>query len=451
MNFLRPTTFLARLAGLTLLCASVGRGADAGALATAVPPDSSATVASDPYPQVTCTGSNPAIVDEVIQMAEDMRQTMDNGQNLTKLLKLGKTWRFPVHIILVDPGTPLAEKVKQEEISVVVADKTLKITAALPASDPNAREFIQRQFVTALLWEKYFKSDTQFSEKTRLDVVPIWLIEGLRERISDDPDHNREEIVKRAALAERAPTLAEVTGWDELSDDRLLGLWQRAFCYYLVDSLVKTGPRLADFHDWLASITGPNPTSAQRLFPTEMGWQRELREASNRSLATYFSWDDSATELAAAEIIALPKGKYGNDTRICTIETVSTFPRTKELTEAIRKKILELTELELRAHISWRPIIALYRFGLTALISDKDPTHAPQFFKQAIQQRAAEMENHQQLVDYANWYEVTQIAPLETSNFQSYFRVADQLDKAEPDPAHPNPLRARLLKVEAQF
>jgi len=402
------------------------------------------TTPSDIYPQITCTGENPEAVSDVLQMAVDTRAT------LTPLLRLGPNWRYPVHIVIVSPDMPLAATVKGEATSAIADGKTLRLEAALPADDAAPREFVQRQFVTALLWEKFFKPDTRFTSTTRLDVVPVWLIEGLREWLNGDPEHNREEVVKRAALAHRAPTLAEVTGWQEISDDRLLGIWQRAFCFYLVDSLLLKNERRADFEQWIDSITGPNPSTAEFLFPTELGWQRELLDAPGRSRDIVYTWDESASELAAAETIELPKGPDANDARVCTIETVGSYPRTKEVADAINRKIFDLTALELRAHPDWRPIIALYRLGLTALINDKNPQDAKNYFHQAYVQRAAEMDLHQKLTDYANWYEVTDSPPV-ASHFQSYFQTAQELDKVEPDPAHPNPLRARLLEIESRF
>ena len=236
-----------------------------------------------------------------------------------------------------------------------------------------------------------------------------------------------------------------------MADDRLLNLWQRAFCYYLVESLTHPQARLLDFQGWLASITGPDATTAAYLFPTEMGWQRELLDAPHRDRALVYTWDESAAELTAAQTLALPKGKHSDDTRLCTIETVATFPRTKELDQAVNDKIRDLTALELRVHPSWQPVIELYRLGLTALLRDPNPQRASQYLHEARVGRATEMAYRQNLVDYVNWYEVTQNQPIERSHFHDYFRVARELDQIEPDPAHPNPLRADLLKVEAKF
>lgn len=403
------------------------------------------TAKSDAYPQVTCTGVNPALVSDVLQLAADTRET------LTPILKLGPAWRYPVHITLAAPLSKPSSDLQGESVSAVADGTTLTLEARLPSTAPNAHEFIQRQFVTALLWEKFFKPDTTFTPSTRLDVVPMWLVEGLREMLNGDPTHAREEIVKRAALDGRAPPLAEVTGWKELSTDRLLSIWQRAFCYYLVECLTHPDTRLVDFQGWLASITGPNPQTAAYLFPTEMGWQGELRDAYQRDRPLVYTWDDSAAELAASETIALPKGKHADDTQLCTIDTVATFPRSKELDQAVNAKIFDLTALELRVHPSWQPVIELYRFGLTSLLRDPTPQRAVEYLHQARVRRAEEIAYHQKLVDYVNWYEVTQNMPIEASHFRDYFRIAQELDKIEPDPAHPNPLRADLLKVEAKF
>jgi hypothetical protein len=402
-------------------------------------------IASQDYPEVSCTGENPAIVADVLQLANDSRDS------LVPLLKLGPHWRYPVHITVLDPTT--ANPAPPERSTVITDGKTLRIEASLSSGDLDARMFVQRQFVTAMLWEKFFAPDAAFTPQTRLDVVPLWLGEGLREWLNDDPDRNRSEIVKRAALGQRAPTLAEVTSWQDLSQDRLLSLWRRAFCYYLVESLIDepASPRRSDFRQWLASIAGRNPRPAAWLFPTEMGWQRELREASDRSRNLVFSWDESAAELAAAETIALPKGKDEDDTRLCTIETVSTFPRSMDVDQAINAKVLDLTALQLRVHSGWQRIVELYRFGLTALVRDNDPKRAAEYLHEAHVQRAEEVAIHSQLLDYINWFEVTQNLPIEASHFRSYFEVAQQLDKVQADPAHPNPLRSDVLKVESEF
>lgn len=400
------------------------------------------TSASQDYPLVTCTSSDALAVSDTLQLASDTRD------QLGTLLQLGRTWRFPVHIHILTPDDPLTAKINREAFAFFSQGETMKIEAVLPSSDPNAREFIQRQFVTALLWEKFFANTTSFDKNTRLDVVPLWLVEGLREWLNEDPNHNRESIVKRAVQSQSAPTLEQVTGWHELSDDRLLGLWQRAFCYYLVDSITQEGPRRDDFQQWLAGFSGPNPSSAQLHFPTETDWERELADASGRSLDVVYTWDETLSKVTAAETVTFPSKEAQVQT--CMIYDVTTLPHTTPVFEALQERIYLLTELELRAHPSWNPILEMYRAGLTTLIKDNHVEEAQKLLQEAHRRTLAEVENHQKLVDYINWFEVTRDTG-DTTHFGDYFTTAKEMERVEADPAHPNRIRASLLQLESQL
>jgi hypothetical protein len=412
----------------------------ATAAVTAFADDGPLPAVSRLYPQVTCAATNARVQADILALAEDTRD------RLAPVLDLGPTWRFPVQIHVVFPDDPAAAQVHEEGVAVVAAGKTMTLDVVLPSDDPEAREFIQGEIVTALVWEKFFANRQTFDAQTRLDVVPLWLTEGLRGWVSEDPDHTREEIVRRAVQGGRAPKLDEVTTWQFLADDRLMGLWQRAFCYYLVASLVEKGPKRDDFQQWLASYAGPNPDSAQRLFPTEMGWENQLADATGRGRDVIYTWEETAAELTAAETIQIP-AKEEDDTRICTLDTVATFPRDANLVQALQQKINDLTGIELRAHPDWRPILEAYRFGLTALMHDPKPDKARALLADARRKWIGELAARQQLNDYVNWFEVTQDRSESGSEFESYFRTAQQLDRANKD----NPFRASVLQAETNL
>jgi len=421
--------------------------APVGAQETPPPPPNApviSTSTSEAYPQVTCTSADALACVDTLQLATDTRD------QLTSLLKLGPAWRFPVHIHVMTPDDPLTAKIDREAAAVFSQGTTMKIEAVLPSSDPDAREFIQRQFVTSLLWEKFFATTASFDKHTHLDVVPLWLIEGLREWLNEDPAHNRESIVRRAVQSQTAPTLAEVTSWHELSDDRLLGLWQRAFCYYLVDSLTREGSRRDDFQQWLTGFSGPNPFQSQFHFPTETAWQHELADATKRSRNIVYTWSETSSELTATETITFAPSKDAK-VETCTLDTVTTLPRNPIILEALQERISLLTELELRAHPSWHAILELYRSALTALVNDNHPDQAKQLLREAHRRRVAEMAYHQKLLDYVNWFEVTKDYPGNTSPFSAYFVTAKEMERIQADPAHPNPIRANLLQIESEL
>ena len=402
------------------------------------------TTASQTYSQVTCTSADALACANTLQLASDTRD------QLASLLHLGPTWRFPVHIHVMTPDDPLTAKINREAAAVFSQGTSMRIEAVAPSTDPNAREFIQRQFVTALLWEKFFVNTTTFDKHTHLDVVPFWLIEGLCGWLNDDPEHNRESIVRRAVQNKTAPSLADVTGWHELSEDRLLGLWQRAFCYYLVESLTREGPRRDDFQQWLAGFSGTDSSTAQLHFPTEDAWQRELADSTERSRDIVYTWAETSGELTADETITYATSKKAA-VQTCTLDNVATLPQEPVLREALQERIFILTELELRAHPSWDPIIELYRSGLTALVTDKNPDQAKKLLQQASRLRVAEAAYHEKLLDYINWFEVTKDYAGNSSPFRGYFNTAKEMERIQADPAHPNPIRASLLQIESEL
>lgn len=397
------------------------------------------------YPEVTCTSADALACADALQLASDTRD------QLATLLQLGPVWRFPVHIHVMTPGDPLAARINREAAAVFLQGNNLKIEAVLPSTDPSAREFIQRQYVTALLWEKFFAGATSFDKHTKLDVVPVWLVEGLREWLNEDSTHNRESIVRRAVQSQMAPTLAEITGWRELSTDRLLGLWQRAFSFYLVDSLIKPGERRDDFQQWLqayskAGFSGTGPLH----FPTETAWQRELADATTRSHALVYTWSETEAELRAAETITYAASK-DSKVQTCTLDTVATIPRTPTFIEALKERIFVLTELQLRAHPGWQAILEAYRSALMALVNGDNPDEAKRILQRAHKLRIAEADYHQKLLDYVNWFEVTKDFTGDATHFQSYFNTAKEMERIQADPAHPNPIRANLLLLESEL
>jgi hypothetical protein len=401
------------------------------------------TSASQEYPVVTCTSADPLACVETLQLASDVHDRLD------PLLKLGSTWRFPVHIHVLTAEDPLTKRINREAAATFAQGTTMKIEAVVPVNDPNAREFIAHQFVTALLYEKFFARQTTFDKNIKLDIVPVWLIEGLRESLDEDPTHVREAIVKRAVEAQTTPSLSDITGWKQMSDDRLLGMWQRAFCFYLVDSITQTGPRLEDFQQWLNGFAGDNPT-AEFHFPTEADWQRELIDSSKRSRDVFYTWEQTKEELTNDQAITFAASKDAK-VQTCTLDDVVSMPKSPALIDALKERSFLLTQLELRSHPSWHDILELYRTALVQLIDNDEPDVARRMLEEAHAKSVVEIANHQKLLDYMNWFEVTKDNADNTTHFGTYFQTAKSMEKAEADPTHPNPIRANLLQIESQL
>lgn len=426
-----------------LLLAVVALALTGPAAMRAEEPAPAPTSTSNLYSEVTCSTNDDLACADTLQLAADTRDS------LASILRLGPHWRFPVHIHIVTPDDPLAGKIDREGVRVLVENGTLVIDAYVPAGDPDAREFIQRQYVTALLWERFFADTTKFDANTQLDIVPLWLVEGLREWLNEDPAHNREAIARRALQLQTEPSLAEITGWKKLSDDRLLGLWQRAFSFYLVASMLRNDDRRADFQQWLDSFA--HPENAGHLhFPTEANWQRELADSAARGRNTVYTWQETADEFSSDATIIYAESKNAK-VKTCTIDEVAGKELSPALRQAIHERLNVLTALELRAHPAWHSVLETYRTGLTLVLSEDEADRAPRVLAMARALRQAQLASHQKLVDYLNWFEVTRDFGVTTTRFRVYFATARQMEQAVADPTHPNPIREDLLQVESRL
>jgi predicted NACHT family NTPase len=119
--------------------------------------------------------------------------------------------------------------------------------------------------------------------------------------------------------------------------------------------------------------------------------------------------------------------------------------------EAMQEQLFALTNFELRAHPSWHNILELYRSALAALVNGSNPAQAKAILQQAQHRRLVEIEYHQKLLDYTNWFEVTKDYEPGDSHFNSYFTTAKEMERVQADPAHPNPMRANLLQLESEL
>ena len=60
---------------------------------------------------------------------------------------------------------------------------------------------------------------------------------------------------------------------------------------------------------------------------------------------------------------------------------------------------------------------------------------ANKLLQEAHQKQVAEMDHHQKLLDYANWFEVTKNYNDDTTHFGNYFDTAKEMERVQADPA----------------
>ena len=124
-----------------------------------------------------------------------------------------------------------------------------------------------------------------------------------------------------------------------MSDDHLLGLWQRAFCYYLVNSLIRTPAPARKFpRKWLASVSGrldfgevPFPHRGGLAARTHRGHRAKPRHR------LYLGRDGGGTCRHRKDRGSRASGPPTLHSQ-CTFDNVQSFPRNAETDSAVLKQ-----------------------------------------------------------------------------------------------------------------
>jgi hypothetical protein len=224
------------------------------------------------------------------------------------------------------PDDPLTAKINREGVGGLLGGRDHENRGG----PPHLRSRCARIHPAAIRHRpavgKIFRDSTKTFDKTRISTRPGLAGRGFARMAERRPRAQSRKHRPKSGPEPAAPTLAEVTGWQRAE--------RRPPAGTLAALLLLLPGRQPDhvrtqagpiFSNGSPRLSGPNPASAQFLFPTEAGWQRELAEATQRSRDIVYSWDETVAELAAAEVIAIPADKP-SDTRILHVRYGRPFP-----------------------------------------------------------------------------------------------------------------------------
>jgi hypothetical protein len=322
-----------------------------------------------------------------------------------------------------------------------------------PTEGPEA---LLRRVVEATLYQSIYQGGANTATGNYLVTLPVWLVEGLLQGILEGHPELDAQIVSRAKLLQKTPPLATIMGWKQLSADRVERAWQQAFCYQVLLWVLADRERWPDCRKWLAD-QAHNPNTQATPWPldaiTEVDWQSfQARPPVDADTIT-FSWDRTATELAAKQSLLLPASEK-HPAVLVPFDKLAEFREHPGFGVAVTNKLSELMVLEMRANFAWRPIIQQYRLGLSNLLKPATSQLPPgakkgsqiggsstteQSVREEYLQTLADCakmvrglnDYRKRVEDYLNWYEVTKRTPMQDSSFESYFRLNDQLEGAD--------------------
>jgi len=373
--------------------------------------------------------------------------TTDARDHLAENLGLQPDWR---HLVRLVPYEADNEQLTQYPVLKAFLDQgNLSFEVHFPTNTPGAfKEFI-RTLVYTFLYEAILQDREKFDDGEPLPDIPVWLAEGVMQQLDAENAGDWHRIVNRAVSLNKAPSLSEVMSWSSLSSEPLMRAWQQAFSYQMMDYLMDPA-RNREFAAWLRE-QGTNKkdafTSLRPMIRSEIDWRHVLSLSGEQGTSLIYGFDETASRFSSLVSIRMPGVEGQSEDRVVKLEQLAPYHRNPKLESVINAKLKELLELELRAHFSWRPVIAWYRAALTRLASaDRDALKDYETAVAKAERMVRELNRyHENVNDYVNWFLVAKAFNDGETQFKGYYRVRSELESFEP-PQHDR-LRSSTIRI----
>ena len=374
---------------------------------------------SDTYP-VESRSPDPVVGGALLKAAEDSCQMFLNTMELNELENFS--------LILEWDDTPQKQKPESFDSfprKARMDGGKLSFRIQLQGTVPEQLEQIYRSCMTCYLQSLGFQNG--IPEKMRvLPEPPLWISEGLTQMMMKSRHDTYFDIVRRYRRLERLPELKTVQGWTELSGNSMEARWQQAFCYWLLKQAVQQPAEKRTLVLWLSA--GERAPSAMYLEANRRteGWWQESAVAPSRSFS-FYDWDTTLASLAEVLQVGLT-AKGETESRVLSLAKLPD-PTLVISTSPVRAKLDDLALLEVRAHVIWAPVIALYRAATTAWLESDIKTYQSRVDRTLVMEREIS-EYMKRVRDYLDYATVNYPADNGLSEYASYRDMVHSLENS---------------------
>lgn len=405
--------------------------------------------------RVTFTGGNQPLRIAMVQDADKMIKQLDElaGQLAGKA--------FPIYVQLYPAveGKPSAMKRTFFVSEQGESKYRLQIDLRLGAGGSFDRREFERKLLEMVVIERTLRSLPPEETADKVEVRP-WLVDGLLEA-----------IVWRKGRGDRRmyASLMESGGWIEVEQlvdrvstaelDVLSRELFRASSGALVMALLSQSQGQASLGVFLGKVAvfeGEQLTLLRTHFPQvnlgrsglERWWMLQVAAMSEKKLTEAMTIPE--TEERLGKILQLNlKDTNGRPMQVGldSWRLVADLKTKEERIEAARHTADLLAHLSFRSFPTYRPVIGGYIRILSDLAEGKTKD-LDERMTNLETYRNAEMERHTKLVDLLDWYHLANVKE-ESSEFEDYFRVRDNLRKSSYK--RTDPMNQYLDRVQQAF
>jgi hypothetical protein len=370
--------------------------------------------------------------------------------NLLGLLRRSDDWMIPIVVNLQSPQANLPE-IPAAALHFSQTGAGLKLQVDLIVSDQIDPQLIERQLLRAILLEMIYRREGNLAEGTRYVEPPNWLIEGL---LALEPGRDHGAITETLAVSMSKMSLQDFLQLRAERIDAATRQLYRAYSFALLRLLIDTPDgeaRLGRYIDNLSRASNDPLADLASCFPQLSGpdvsktWElyvRRLTAGGNYQFLTF-----GETEAKLAEMLGFKGPMTGHAAGEVTLVELSHGKLSTTERELLAQFSANLLMLAPRSHPVLRPIVEEYQ-QIAAKVAAGKHRHAVERLAQLGTTRAKLIARMDQIDDYLNWFEATQ---LQTNSglFHDYLKASAHIPGKPP--RRNDPLSVYLDALETEF
>jgi hypothetical protein len=352
-----------------------------------------------------------------------------------RLLGEEDRWKIPVVITLRQPD-PTQPGELSSEVKIFDTDGGTKIELNVTlAGDLKAVRF-PRQLMRALLLEFEYRKKTVRAGDPLIE-PPEWLVEGLTAYIQNKGQEMDADIYKTLLDSTHLPSMKDFLAQNPAEMNAASLKLYQTYSLCLVQLLLDLSKGRSSLADYIRDLPAGNGSAAvdlPRHFPAlgaseqsmEKWWSLSVAHLAASDKYRGLSIQDTEQQLAKILKLTLPADKKGG-VKNFSIEDFSQFVKIPEARKELDRTYTGLTTLSTQANPLFRPILAEYQQVVAELQKGKtrrigERLHAAAKYRELLLTRM------DQIDDYLNWFEATQVV-LRSDSFDDYMRTARELSE----------------------
>ena len=382
----------------------------------------------------------------------------ETKEGILGLLSQRDDWKIPIVITLFQPDASLAAQPPGQIRlgSVEGGGKRIEVDVTLRGNLADIR--FQQLMVRATLLEMEYRDKPDWKDGATLIDPPQWLVEGFSTYLRNRNTEIDADVYKTLLGSSDMPSLAdflnESTADMNAASMKLYQAYAFSFLQLLL-GLPEGQQSLGMYiHDLPLGQDGPSQ-DLMKHFPALGGSAESLEKWWTLSIARLAATDRykglplDETEQRLAELLKfkIPVDKTGK-TKEFAIEDYKEFFKKPEARPALAFANTSMQLFATEANPLYRPIVAQYLLVIEELQAGKT-WHVAQQLKDGATYRQMVLKRMDDIADYLNWFEATQIMS-RSNSFDDYLSTEKHFPEEAPQRNDPISRYLDSMEIEMQ-